>query len=208
MLTAEQILSQAQVNEVAPTQVAAPQIVYLPQSQRGGSGFMGWLVAGVTLLVAGGVWLGVIDISPVTTPTVATQPTVAVRTLPTSLPVQPQAQAQAQPQAPVVPTSGVVVVPAANANIKFEATAAPATPTTDPNLTRLVAMINSTPTPFPVAGPAECNSANATFHSHTVAVDEHNIPLGKVETWSCESQSAADQEADNRAKAMIAAAKK
>lgn len=206
MVTAEQILAQAQASEVTPSQVASPTVIYVPQSQRGGSGIVGWLVAGAIALVAGGVSLGLIDISPVTTPTVATQPTVVVRSIGSGVQVQPTAVVNIQ--APAEPATGAVVVPAKDIPVRFEATAAPPQPTADPNLTRLVAIVNSTPTPFPVAGPPECNSANAKFHSHTTAVDEHNIPLGKVETWSCESQAAADQEADNRAKAMIAAAKK
>lgn len=206
MLTAEQILAQAQASEATPSQVSSPTVIYVPQPQRGGSGIVGWLVAGAIALVAAGVWSGLLDIKPVVGPGVVAQPTVVVRSIGSSVQVQPTAVVNIQ--APAEPATGAVVVPAADIPVRFEATAAPATPTTDPNLTRLVAMINSTPTPFPVAGPAECNSENATFKSHTTAVDDRGYPIGKAEAWSCESQAAADQEADDRAKAMIAAAAK
>lgn len=206
MVTAEQILAQAQASEVTPTQVAAPQIVYVSKPQRGGSGMVGWLVAGAIALVAGGVWSGLLDIKPITGSMAIAQPTVVVRSIGSSVQIQPTAVVNVQSQATSV--ASAVVVPVKDIPLRFEATAIPPTPTTDPNLTKIVAMVNAPLTPLPVAGPPECSSENAPFKSHATVVDERNIPIGRVEAWSCASQADADDKVDAQAKEMIAVAAK
>ncbi|MBK9944190.1 MAG: hypothetical protein IPP13_21530 [Kouleothrix sp.] len=199
MITTDEFLKMATSAE----QPAGVRVVHVPQAQPRIGLF--WMLTLATVIGLGGWAVGSGAIS--VTPHSPAEPTVAAVAVPQAPALTAPTQ-YIQPVQQVQQPAQVRVVPQANADLRFEATAVPATPTIDPNLTRLVAMINSTPTPPPVAGPPECNSQNATFKSHTTAVDARGVPVGRAEAWSCESQAAADAEADARAQAMIAASVK
>jgi hypothetical protein len=168
-----------------------------PQRRRGGFGgfLMGVLVAGA---IAVGTQIGgglPISIDP---PAASNPP--AARTVPTPVPVVPQSPPQAVPQ----PAAPIQVIP--QGQPRYAATAEPVPTAISPEQqaknAKSYALAVTPPTPWPTP---VCDAAHPAYTTDPVRVmDEHGMPIGETQGWSCGSQQEAVAVAQKLAADLLA----